>query len=205
MKKFILPLLVLFACVSGVPYANATLITFEDITPYQSAVIHNGYKGLNWGNFKVLNTKKNPWAGSGYGKASNGSSYVAYNARAKDATISGDLFNFNSAAFSAAWNKKLRVTVTGLNNGEKLYRKTFKVSPSQRKVVTFDFFGIDQLIFRTFGGRDFRANDGGKGRHLALDNLKFNLVAQSPEPSTLLLMGIALIGLIIMRRRMQRA
>ncbi|MHC5830389.1 MAG: PEP-CTERM sorting domain-containing protein, partial [Nostoc sp.] len=101
--------------------------------------------------------------------------------------VSNSVFDFNSAYLTAAWNNGLSVTVQGLKSGATLYSKTVVVDTTQPTLVNFDFFGVDELKFTSFGGvePDYLIKKGG-GTQFALDNFTFNEKATSvPEPTLL--------------------
>ncbi|MHC5934852.1 PEP-CTERM sorting domain-containing protein [Nostoc sp.] len=172
--------------------AQATVLTFDDLTPIQNpdifffGSIPNGYGGFDWDNFEtnnVSNPDPNHLTGYDYGRVSG--DYVAFNEFGNPALISGSVFDFNSAYLTAAWNNGLSVTVQGLKSGATLYSKTVVVDTTQPTLVNFDYFGIDQLRFTSFGGvePDYLS---GRGTQFVLDNFTFNEKATSvPEPTFL--------------------
>ena len=77
----------LFAAMSfAASTASARLITFDDLADNGGGTtISNGYSGLDWDNFNVLNTAS--LVPSGFVNGTVSSSNVAYNDQASPATI----------------------------------------------------------------------------------------------------------------------
>ncbi|MCC5617149.1 PEP-CTERM sorting domain-containing protein [Nostoc sp. CHAB 5836] len=169
--------------------AQATVLTFDDLAPVSNFdQIPNGYGGFNWDNFSYTNGSSPGDTGTGYGNGRVSGDYVAFNAFGDPALVSDSIFDFNSAYLTAAWNDGLSVTVEGLKSGATLYSKTVVVDTTQPTLVNFDYFGVDQLRFRSFGGvqPDYLVETGSRGTQFALDNFTFNEKATSvPEPTLL--------------------
>lgn len=196
MPRAVAVLVVLFAFVG---WAGADVLTFDDIpcnaceTP-----IPNGYGGLNWDNFWILDAVNYGLNPSGYLNGMVSSNNVAFNAFSADAYIvSGPAFTFNSAYFTGAWNDDLTIRVQGWLDGVMLYNTSFLVDTTG---PTQMFFGwtVDYLVFSSSGGTD-NPDLPGSGTHFAMDNFEYNAV---PEPATLVLLGTGLLGLA---RRLRKA
>jgi hypothetical protein len=166
-------------------------ITFDDLpsAPY-GAPITNGYAGLSWSNFYVLDTAA--YQPSGYVNGVVSGTNVAYNGNGSAAAISDGAFTLNSAYFTAAWNDGLNVAVQGFLNGNLAHSLAFTVGTSGPTLVTFNWL-VDAVTFSSSGGSDNRAY-GGSGTHFAMDNLRINEAV--PEPSAILLLTtmLALVG-----------
>ena len=193
--------------------AQATVLTFDDIAPisyYEQ--IPNGYGGFNWDNFDYANGS-NPIVipRGGYDNGRFSGDYVAFNARGNPALVSNSVFDFNSAYLTAAWNDGLSVTVKGLKSGATLYSKTVVVDTTQPTLVNFDYFGVDELKFTSFGGvePDYLIKTLGGGTQFALDNFTFNEKATSvPEPTFLpALLSIATLsaGSVLRRKQLKQS
>jgi hypothetical protein len=167
--------------------AQATVLTFDDIAPISNYdQIPNGYGGFNWDNFGYYNNGRTELAGTGYEKGLVSGDYGAFNSAGNPALVSDSIFDFNSAYLTAAWNDGLSVTVEGLKSGATLYSKTVVVDTTQPTLVNFDYFGVDQLRFTSFGGVQPDYLTDGSGTQFALDNFTFNEKATSvPEPTLL--------------------
>jgi hypothetical protein len=94
-NKLIQALFGLFTlCLSVATVSANTVITFDDLPSYSQ--ISNGYAGLNWNNFYVLNTPDYGLNPSGYQNGTVSVPNVAFNAWGNPASISST----NSAGFS---------------------------------------------------------------------------------------------------------
>ncbi|MCC5601131.1 PEP-CTERM sorting domain-containing protein [Nostoc favosum] len=179
--------------------AQATVLTFDDIAPVSDlAPIPNGYGGFDWDNFYYRNGSDTGISLTGYDNGRVSGDYVSFNGFGEPSLVSNSIFDFNSAYLTAAWNNGLSVTVEGLNNGATLYSKTVVVDTTQPTLVNFDYFGVDELRFTSFGG-DLT--------HFALDNFTFNEKATSvPEPTLLpALLSIATLSAgSVLRRKQQQ-
>jgi hypothetical protein len=174
--------------------AQAITLTFDDITNAACCnPVPTGYGGLSWSNFYVEDGSRNP--NTGYANAAVSGTYVAFNGNGEQATTSGSPFDFTSVYLTAAWNNGLNVRVRGLNGGNVLYDNTVTVNTNRPTLFNFNYLGIDQLIFDSFGGTDAHLGPG--GTHFAMDNMTINPV---PEPGTALLLIAGLLELAGWRR-----
>ena len=99
--------------------AQATLLTFDDIDDSE-VPIANGYGGLNWDYFYVLDAVHYYGNPSGYQNGVVSPDNVVYNASGYPASMlvsSPALFHLNSAYLTAAWNDGLTVQVLGERQG----------------------------------------------------------------------------------------
>lgn len=189
--------------------AQAAVLTFDDLAPISGFdLIPNGYGGFNWNNFYYNNgSTAIPLTGYDNGRVSG--DYVSFNGFGEPAVVSDSIFDFNSAYLTAAWNDGLSITVEGLNSGATLYSKTVVVDTTQPTLVNFDYFGIDELRFTSFGGvePDYLVETGGGGTQFALDNFTFNKKATSvPEPTFIpALLTVALGASSVLRRKQQQS
>jgi hypothetical protein len=191
--------------------ATATTITFDDLTDtsggFGGTPIPNGYQGLNWTNWSVLNTglfTTNFLGGNPSGALPGTVSppNVAYNLTGGEAIFSSSTpFTFNSADLTALWNDNLQVTVTGLLDG--VTKDTITLSPSATAAAleTFNWANINEVDLLAVGGTP-HAGYSGAGTQVLIDNLT---VTPTPEPSTLAILGAGLAGLGLLRRRRKTA
>ncbi|MBH8561979.1 PEP-CTERM sorting domain-containing protein [Nostoc sp. CENA67] len=190
--------------------AQAAVLTFDDIAPIPDlAEIPDGYGGFNWDNFFYKNGSDITALDTGYDNGRVSGDYVSYNGFGNQAILSDRVFDFNSAYLTAAWNDGLSVTVEGLNKGTTLYSKTVVVDTTNPTLVNFDFFGVDELRFTSFGGvePDYLIGKG-LGTQFALDNFTFNeTVTPVPEPtllSALLAVSTLSAGSVLKRKQQQK-
>jgi hypothetical protein len=190
---------------------EATVLTFDDIAPISGYDrIPNDYSGFNWDNFYYYNGS-NTSSLTGYDNGRVSGDYVAFNGFGDPALVSDGIFDFNSAYLTAVWNDGLSVTVEGLNRGATLYSKTVVVDTKQPTLVNFDYFGVDELRFTSFGGvePDYLRSKGGPGTQFALDNFTFNeKVTSVPEPTLLpAILSIATLsaGSVLRRKQLKQS
>lgn len=181
--------------------ASATLLDFEGFD--NKTALPNGYGGLNWSNMYAINGLNYAQGNSGYRHGVVSGSNVAFNAWADMAVTSssGLDFDFNGAYLTGAWNDGLNIKVEGFNDGVLLYTQTVIASWYAATYFTFDFMGIDTLQFTSYGGTPVIAD----GKHFAMDNFRFNEAPTNiPEPGTMSLIGLGLVGLASLHRRRSR-
>ena len=163
--------------------AGATLVTFDNLSDGGGGTqIANGYSGLNWNNFYVLDTALFG-ATSGYMAGTVSGNNVAYNAYGTAAAISSSAFNLTSAYLTAAWYDNLHVEVVGKLGSTILYDNTYTLSATAPSLINFNYNGIDSVQSISSGGTQ---NQGyvGSGTQFAMDDLVINGTAAVPEPST---------------------
>ena len=200
MKRFLILLCSLVMILGFAGAAGATVLTFDDLAPTSNfATIGNGYGGFDWAQMGYQNSTYSGVAGSGYDYGVVSGNYVAYNRWAQVATVSDSVFDFNGAYFTGAWNDGLNINIQGLSGGTVLYNETIQVDHNGPTWFSANYIGIDQLVFSSYGGTDVVF--GGSGEHFVMDNFTYNETAPVPEPSTILLMGVGLLGLVGYNRK----
>ena len=195
--------------------AAALTITFDDVADtsggFGGTPIPNGYQGLNWTNWNLLNTAlftTNFLGGAPSGALPGTVSppNVAYNPAGGEAIFSSSTpFTFNSADLTALWNDNLQVTITGLLDG--VTKDTITLSPSATAATleTFNWANINEVDLLASGGTQ-HVGYSGAGTQVALDNLTITTSqVTTPEPSTLAILGAGLAWLGVLRRRRKAA
>jgi hypothetical protein len=157
--------------------AFATLLTFDDLpsgTPSNPdfAVIPNGYGGLNWDNFGVLDgLAAEPSYGYYTGVVSPNN--VAFNLDGFPASISvsSGSFDLESAYLTSALNSVpiKQFQVQGFAGGAVVYNNIYTVNNQGPTLINFDYVGIQSVTF-TSGNQE-----------IAMDNLTVSV----PESDTL--------------------
>lgn len=157
--------------------AFATLLTFDDLPPGAFpapgyTVIPNGYGGLNWGNFGVLDgLELDPSYGYNAGLVS--ADNVAFNLYGDSASISASRgsFDLESAYLTSALNSVpvQQIQVEGFVGCTMVYNNIYTVNNQGPTLINFDYVGIQSVTF-TSGSQQF-----------AMDNLTVAV----PEPDTL--------------------
>ena len=194
--------------------AAALTITFDDLTDtsagFGGTPIPNGYQGLNWTNWNVLNTAEfttNANAGLPNG-AQNGTvspPNVAYTLNGDLSIFSNNPFTFNSADLTAFWRNGLQVTVTGKLGGVEEDTTTVSLLATGPTLENFNWSNIDEVDVFPIAGTGTRIYNG-DGTQVAMDNLTITpSTVVTSEPSTFAMMAAALAGLGLMRRRRRLA
>jgi len=164
--------------------------------------VPNGYGGLQWSNFYVINPANSfqgPY-GSGFQNiASSGN--VIWNANGASAQISRTVpFDLYSAWFTADWMDGLQIMALGYRDGILTYNTAFVINTTSPTLISLNYQNVDQVTFTASGGIQNPLYSG-YGPEFALDNLTVNV----PEPSdvTLMMGGIAGLGTVSILRKCQ--
>ncbi len=181
---------------------SQTVVTFDDLPNSTTGTnIPNGYQGLSWSNFFVVNAilQSNFFGyatGANYGMVS--ASNVAYNGFGLPAEIDarGANFDFLSAYLTGAWNSNLNIEVQGYSDGNLIYDQTVVASATSPTLFALNYTNIDQLVFNSFGGQP--AFGGTTREQFVMDNFTFEFI---PEPSTFLLAALGAVSLFAFLKR----
>ena len=180
-------LLLSFLLMLSVGVAGATTIDFDD-NPGEP--IYYGYHGFDWDSDVEIGAT-NGYDG-GY-QLLDADGYVAYNYYGDDPSsiklIGSGTFDFNSADWASAWDSSQTLTLYGYNDGVELYQTSVTITNSSILNLELNWTGIDQLTMYT------------SGSHYAMDNFTYNESAPVPEPTTMLLLGVGLLGLAGVNRK----
>jgi hypothetical protein len=191
----------------GVSPANADpipirVLTFDSLQAHDEP-IPNGYGGLSWSNFGVVNFDDLPTSvstNSGYLHGRITLPNVAFNVNGDVASVEAQTpFNFISAFLTPAWRNDVHLTVEGFADGQLKYsEKLILHTTTDANFEAFNFVNVDRVRFESFGGTNVVS--GGDGTHFALDNLTVAAVAPTPEPASLLMLATGIAAAALTRR-----
>lgn len=179
----------------------STLLTFDDLPIQQYyGTVPNGYGGLQWTEFGIIQPQNYPINPGGYLAGMVSAPNVAFNAyvNADGSTtgsfyVANSLFDLDSAYLTAAWNDGLSVTVQGFVGTTMAYNNTYTVNTTVPTLINFDYIGVDRVDVISFGGTPH--GYGGGGTMVAFDNILVNV----PEPSGVWLLAVGVATLLIRR------
>jgi hypothetical protein len=193
--------------------AMALTITFDDLTDtsagFGGTMIPNGYQGLNWTNWYVLNTPAftvNANGGLPNG-ALNGTvslPNVAYNLNGDLAIFSNNPFTFNSADLTAFWRNGLQVTVTGLLGGVVQDTITLSLLATGPTFENFNWSNINEVDVLPIAGTGTKIYNG-DGTQVAMDNLTITQVVPAPLIGHGLPVVLAVGGLLLGAKLSERS
>lgn len=183
---------------------QAAVITFDDLPATELDAVPENYQGFIWGESFFTNVSyihKDTVPDSGYANGVVSGDYAAFNFLATTSVIKtsgGEQFDFNGAYFTAALSEGLNIEVTGFLNNLTLFTQTIIVSTQQAQWFDFDFFGINSLSLRAWGGA---AQDDTLGNDFyVMDNFTINEAVAVSESSALALLLLGLAGIVVGRR-----
>lgn len=197
------------ALAAGVLWLSRTsiagVITFDDLHPLFESPIPHDYQGLEWDHFGVINavdSASDHRGPSGYLNAWISPPNVAFNDFGGVSRFHATTrFRLVSGYFTGAWNDDLMIKVAGLRDGVPVYSTTFSVTTYGPRLVTFNWNGVTEVTFTSYGGV---ANPDywfyGGGEQFALEDLRVDPADQSPEPRTAALLAAGLVVLIARRQ-----
>ena len=186
--------------------SHASTIGFDDLVVNDQGdhVVPDGYAGFDWTGFFVTNASL--WPGAGYPNAATSPPNVAFTAgndgsSASILGVGGATFTLVDANLTAAWRNGLDVNVSGLRNGVAIDSLDLMVGTSAPSPVAFDWSGIDTVTFTVSGGDAPIGPCFGQCRNLAIDDVVIETAVPEPNSSTLLAVGLVLLGAVDIRRR----
>jgi hypothetical protein len=184
----------IFACALTISASAAPVIlTFDD----------GNYGGLTWNNFGFANGSLY-WAGSGFRNGIVSPNNVAYTYNGMPATISsGKPFDFLSGYLTGAWKDGLQVEVQGFVGTTLTYDNTYTVSTSGPTFISFNYLGVDEVIFNRSGGNlnpAFFGYINPPADVVVMDNITVD-PSPVPEPCTLSVLGLSAVAMMGLNRR----
>lgn len=162
------------------------LMTFDEWpdTTY-GWMITNGYLGLSWSNFFVLDGLEYADGLSGYAAGVVSPDNIAFNGNGLPASISSAVpFDFNSAYVTAAFNDNLQLQAEGFTGGALTCSNVYTLSSTNPTLINFNYHNVDRIYFNPYGGTP-NTNYGPYGNsQFALDNVSFSTSTFPPQLQT---------------------
>jgi hypothetical protein len=184
----------LFAC---------TLTISASAAPVTLTFDNGNYGGLQWNDFGFADGSLY-WAGSGFRNGIISPNNVAYTYNGMSATIGrGQPFDFLSGYLTGAWKDGLQVEVQGFVGTTLTYDNTYSVSTSRPTFISFNYLGVDEVIFNRSGGTlnpAFFGYINPPADVVVMDDLTVNL-SPVPEPCTLSVLGLGAAAIMVLHRR----
>ena len=195
-KSFVMVLIGIV--IGAIGLVDAEVITFDDLPPLTDNLgnVPVEYGALKWLSFGYLNAPAG-WTDTGceYGLVSG--DYVSYNRLGNDATVyvDEDTFDFVGTYLTGAWRDGLFISVTGSLDNVVTDTLTVQVDSTSPTWFDFNYTGIDELVFSSYGGVVAGYEQGGEvhtGNQFIMDNFTY-----VPEPS---IMALVAVGALFLRR-----
>jgi hypothetical protein len=153
----------------GIEFDDLSTPTIDGGDAYFIGDIPDNYNGFIWNNIGVVDGITS--VGSGYNAGTISPNNVAYNEYANPGSMrSSRPFNLYSAYLTGAWNDGLQVEVQGYASGALVYDNTYTLSSTSATLITFNYLGVDEVDFNSFGGVQ-NPNYQFNGEHFLMDNV----------------------------------
>lgn len=179
--------------------ANSTVITFDETT----GVFSSGYGGLDWIGFNRVHAPTYHVQDTGYVRGNISAEYTAYTSGSSSSpstvSVGSGTFDFIGMYITAAWQNDLAVYIEGYLTGSTLFSQVFTINDDGPIFTNSNFIGIDTLRIYTVAGVD--AGTPGSGKYVAIDNFTINESISVPEPASIALLGLGLVGIGFTRKK----
>jgi len=169
-------------CLFGASAFADSVIHFDDLYGPASSVapIAPGYHGLAWNGLDVLDGVDFVFQPSGYSAGVVSPKNVVYPINgdvytSQNGSISGGLFDLNSAYLTATFNDDLNVQALGYISGTLVYSNNYVLSATTPTLIQFNYFGVNEVDFITSGGSPHPGYGLGFDEGFAMDNVNVNV------------------------------
>lgn len=138
--------------------AASTNLTFDGLATAtqpggeQYSPIPNGYGGLQWNNWDVINVNTVQQKSSGYHTGLISPNNVAFNPYGDSASFSATgLFDFDSAYLTSAFDKSTTVEIEGFSGLTRIYDHIYTITSNAPTLINFDYLNVSEVEFVTQG------------------------------------------------------
>jgi len=145
------------------------VIQFDDLSS-SATPVPSGYHLLGWSNVYVMNGSNYLGNPSGFEAGIVSSANVIYGGGGSTASITAQTFDFLSAYATAAFNDNLQLEAKGYLSGVLIFDQTNTLSATVPTLIHFNFCGVDEVDFTSFGG-SHHAGYVGTGTQFVMDNM----------------------------------
>lgn len=146
--------------------ATTTTLTFDDLpTALQPggglySPIPNGYGGLQWNNFDVMNVTSVQQQSSGYHTGLISPNNVAFDVEGNPAAISSTkLFDLYSAYLTSTFVPSSVIEIQGFRGATEVYDNSYTITSNGPTFINFNYDNVDQVKFVTPSDHFFVVDD----------------------------------------------
>jgi hypothetical protein len=163
----------------------ASIVNFEDVSSGTFGSFTSG--GFDFAFFGVIDDS---WGHGAHSKSASNFAYGFCCSLGQDSMTKngGGIFNLIGGWFGNLQGATDSFTVHGFLGASEIYTQTLNVNGTT-SYISMNFLGVDKVLF-----------DSNFSSNLTLDDLE--TTTSVPEPATLLLMGIGLLGTVVARKRL---
>ena len=154
------------------------VITFDDLNAPSTttAPITPGYHGFAWPGLNVLDGTDFSFQPSGYSAGVVSPKNVVYTVNgdiysSQSGTMSAGMFDLMSAYLTGGLNDGLNVQANGYIHGTLAYTSNYVINAGAPSLLTFNFYGVDEVDFVTSGGSPNPAYGFGFDEGFVMDNV----------------------------------